>query len=269
VIADVLHTIDPLSESLDVPIEYTAEEGLPLIRLQAPILRQALLNLLNIAIGHSPRRIDIHTSARPGQVLINIDALPDLAPPSRTPAQNADSLDMTKQLVQLCSGALRVSAGLGAGSLHKAFSAQIALDAEEQITVLVIDDNRDVLQLFQRYLSGSRYRFAGASSAQQGLTRATAWAGENTQDRGLRPEIVVLDVMMPEQDGWTLLGQLREHPRTRDVPIIVCTILPQEQLALTLGADEFLRKPVSRSELLSALDRQADTRAPEAAAPAS
>jgi CheY-like chemotaxis protein len=68
----------------------------------------------------------------------------------------------------------------------------------------------------------------------------------------------VLDVMMPEQDGWTLLGQLREHPTTRGVPIIVCTILPQEQLALTLGAAEFIRKPVSRKTLLSALDRQAD-----------
>jgi CheY-like chemotaxis protein len=70
------------------------------------------------------------------------------------------------------------------------------------------------------------------------------------------PQVIVLDVMMPERDGWTVLGQLREHPKTHDIPVIVCSILSQEQLALTLGAAQFLRKPVTRQALLSALDHQ-------------
>jgi CheY-like chemotaxis protein len=69
--------------------------------------------------------------------------------------------------------------------------------------------------------------------------------------------IILLDVMLPGIDGWELLGRLREHPTTQGTPIIVCTILPHEQLALTLGAAQFLRKPVSRSTLLRALDAQA------------
>jgi len=67
-----------------------------------------------------------------------------------------------------------------------------------------------------------------------------------------------LDVMLPGIDGWELLGQLREHPQTSCIPVVVCTILPQEPLALALGAAAFLRKPVSREALLSALDRTAD-----------
>ena len=61
---------------------------------------------------------------------------------------------------------------------------------------------------------------------------------------------------MPEQDGWTLLSQLREHPKTQDIPIVVCSILSQETFARALGAVDFLRKPVNRQEFLEVLDRQ-------------
>ena len=62
--------------------------------------------------------------------------------------------------------------------------------------------------------------------------------------------------MMPERDGWALLGELRAHPETRGIPVVVCTILSQGELALALGAADFIRKPVGRMGLLSALDRQ-------------
>jgi CheY-like chemotaxis protein len=253
VIREVLETIDPLRESLGVPIVYTAKDDLPLIRLQAPILRQALLNLLNIALSNSPRQIEVCTEARSRQVLIQIQATPGRHAPSHSPEKADESLEMARQLIQLCQGSLRTTWSSGGEPAKAAFAAQITCQAEEQISVLVIDDNEDVLRLFRRYMSGSRYRFIGAPSAQLGLAQAT-----NREQAG-RPQIIVLDVMMPEQDGWTLLGQLREHPQTQDLPVIVCTILPQEQLALTLGAAEFIRKPVSRSELLAALDRQVAT----------
>ena len=69
------------------------------------------------------------------------------------------------------------------------------------------------------------------------------------------PAAILLDVMLPGVDGWELLGRLREHPQMQEVPVIVCTILPQERVALTLGAAAFLRKPVSREALLAALDQ--------------
>jgi CheY-like chemotaxis protein len=63
-------------------------------------------------------------------------------------------------------------------------------------------------------------------------------------------------VMMPNVDGWELLGRLRQHPSTADIPVLVCTILPQETLALSLGASAFVRKPITRQVFLSALDHQ-------------
>jgi CheY-like chemotaxis protein len=64
-----------------------------------------------------------------------------------------------------------------------------------------------------------------------------------------------MDVMLPSINDWALLGQLRVHPALLGVPIIVCTILPQEDLALALGAAVYLRKPINREVLLSMLDQ--------------
>ncbi len=87
--------------------------------------------------------------------------------------------------------------------------------------------------------------FVGAEDAEQGLALATE----------LQPKAILLDVMMPNRDGWSLLGRLREHPRTEDIPVVVCTILSQRELALALGAAGFIRKPVIRADLLQLLDR--------------
>jgi CheY-like chemotaxis protein len=122
-------------------------------------------------------------------------------------------------------------------------------EADRHPTVLVIDDNADTLRLVERYLTGSRFTYAGARDPEQALALAER----------LSPAAVVLDVMLPGIDGWELLGRLRTHPKTAGVPIIVCTILPEEHLALSLGAAEFLRKPVSRRVLLAALQRQVAT----------
>jgi CheY-like chemotaxis protein len=69
------------------------------------------------------------------------------------------------------------------------------------------------------------------------------------------PQAILLDVMMPQVDGWKVLARLRQHPATEQIPVIVCTIMAQEELALALGAGGFLRKPVSRQDFLDALDR--------------
>ncbi len=63
--------------------------------------------------------------------------------------------------------------------------------------------------------------------------------------------------MMPGVDGWEILARLRQHPLTGNLPVIVCTILPERELALALGAAGFLPKPVTRQALLGALRRAA------------
>jgi CheY-like chemotaxis protein len=115
-------------------------------------------------------------------------------------------------------------------------------------TVLVIDDNEDVLQLFQGYLNSHGYRVVTAQTAQEAIDRAHQF----------QPYAITLDLMMPEHDGWELLQILLTQPDTSDIPIIVCTVLKQKELALSLGATAYLEKPVTKQALLSALEALAE-----------
>jgi CheY-like chemotaxis protein len=156
-----------------------------------------------------------------------------------TAAPDASSLDMARRLAGLWGGRLTVSEG------EHAFQADLACPALEQLPVLALDDNAGTLHLLQRYAAGTRYRLIGTRDPEEVLTLVEA----------VSPEVVVLDVMMPRVDGWEVLGRLRQHPLTAHVPIIVCTILTQEELALSLGASAFLTKPVTRQAFLAALDQ--------------
>jgi CheY-like chemotaxis protein len=243
VIRAALKTLSPSLVALGVSGVYQAEENLPQVWSRGPVLQQALVSLVNLAIRSTPGgEVCIRPQVDPTQVCLLIQATSTSLPvaPSRDPAK---SLQAVEQLMPLCRGSVEI---ISWGQEGQPFAAKITLPIREEVTVLVIDDNADTRQLFRRYLSGSHYRFMGASSAREGLTMALE----------LEPQLIVLDVMMPGQDGWALLGQFREHPQTDYVPVIVSTILPQEELALDLGAADFIRKPVSQAALLSALDRQ-------------
>ena len=69
------------------------------------------------------------------------------------------------------------------------------------------------------------------------------------------PDLIVLDVMLPDTDGWKLLIQLHEDPITRSIPVIICTVIREEELAYSLGAAHFLAKPVEPRQLVEALDQ--------------
>jgi CheY-like chemotaxis protein len=114
-------------------------------------------------------------------------------------------------------------------------------------TVLVVDDSDDMRALFRRYLSGGPYRVVESGRCDEVVDLV----------QRERADCVILDVMMPSRDGWDVLQSLRGHPETRAVPVIVCTVLRQRALALSLGATDFLTKPVTRDALLSSLRRVA------------
>ena len=114
-------------------------------------------------------------------------------------------------------------------------------------SVLVIDDNSDVLQLYERYVLGTRFRLTLCQKAELALQVAAS----------LQPQIIIIDIMMPGLDGWSLLGQLSHHPATATIPVIVSTVVSERDLALTLGAVDFVQKPVNRAEFLDALTRSA------------
>ncbi len=249
-VRSVLQTVSPLIESKGKRVSYSEAEELPRVWLKAPLLRQALLNLISATLQFgASEEIAIRGEAYPHEVYVWIQTT--LQQNTTVPKQNdyAMQLEMTEKLIMLCQGSLEIAvdeSGEGAG--ERSFVATITLPVAEQHTVLVIDDNADTRRLFEQYLSGSPYRSISTDNAQSGLALA----------RELAPQVIILDLMMPDEDGWSVLWQLREHPQTRAIPIIVCTILPMAELGLVLGAAEFLQKPVTRPAFLNALNRQVD-----------
>jgi CheY-like chemotaxis protein len=210
-------------------------------------LRQVLLNVLVAAIHSVPGglvRIEAGTHLQGVRVSMQPLGQAVASTAEQTDERNPN-LKMARDLLELSGGSMTLTSG---ENPDYPSSISLTLPAVSQVPVLVVDDNLDALQLFRRYLAGTYYSFIPAREPEQAVALAEA----------LSPGIIVLDVMLPGVDGWELLGRLREHPRIRGTPIIVCTILPQEQLAMALGAADFLRKPVSRATLLSALDRQTE-----------
>lgn len=237
----------PLTQRYNVRLEYEpAEPGAP-IQGQASLLRQALINLLVGAIGAVPGgRVRVTIADDAQGIAVRVEASPVRPQAFAEAGAWTESLTMAQQLIGLFGGRLELAPAA------QARAVTLRLTPLERLPVLVIDDNLDTLRLLERYLAGTRYQFIAARDPAQALTLAAQ----------THPRAVLLDVMLPDLDGWELLGRLREHPQTDHIPIIVCTILPQEPLALALGAAAFLRKPVSRETLLAVLDRQIASSAP-------
>jgi CheY-like chemotaxis protein len=112
-------------------------------------------------------------------------------------------------------------------------------------TVLVVDDNPDIVHLYQRYLVGTQYHLVHLAKGQEVFDGISE----------IRPDIIVLDIMLPDVDGWDLLTRLTEHPETRGIPVIVCSVVSDPDLTRALGARASLSKPVQRQEFIRSLDQ--------------
>lgn len=241
-IETVLKTVAPLVQALGVSADL-ADLLVPAVAGQSSTLRQALLDVTTACIRAVPNgTITIGAEVVAQQVHIVVHASALQGRECRLEKEQAEGLDMARRLLALMGGALQASP---AGARRCAVTLSLAI--AEQVAALVIDDNADTLQLFRRYLAGTRYPFHDCRDPRLALQMA----------KDLQPQIIVLDVMLPGIDGWQLLQQLREDPATQDIPVILCSILPEEHLALTIGAAAYLRKPVSRADFLAALDRHA------------
>ena len=112
-------------------------------------------------------------------------------------------------------------------------------------TIMVIDDNQALLQLLQRYLSGHRCQVLTVPNGEKGWSLL----------QEIIPDALIMDVMMPELDGWELLQRIRSNPVTQDIPVVVCTVFNNAELAYALGASYFLHKPVDQGMISHALKR--------------
>jgi signal transduction histidine kinase/CheY-like chemotaxis protein len=111
--------------------------------------------------------------------------------------------------------------------------------------VLVIDDDENIRDLVRRYLAQDGLHVKTASGGEEGVRLA----------KELTPAIITLDVMMPRLDGWAVLSALKSDPETVDIPVIMVTVLEQQEMGFALGATDYLTKPVDRDQLSSVLKK--------------
>jgi CheY-like chemotaxis protein len=238
--ASLLPILDSLAHTQGVNLQIMLPSPAPSVRANPTLLRQILLSLASHAISHAmPRtltlvaeaegRIPDAASWRAGWRLHGGLHLDRLLPATDTLATLAAALGGQVQIEPGAVGEIVL---------------WLALPQAIQRRVLVIDDNQDLLELFRRYLAGHPYQVQSASSVDEGLV----------QVRRAAPDAVVLDLMMPGRDGWELLAALRQDPALRGVPVIVCSVLHEPELAHALGAQRVLKKPVGATELLAALE---------------
>ncbi|HNT23061.1 MAG TPA: response regulator [Anaerolineales bacterium] len=121
----------------------------------------------------------------------------------------------------------------------------LALPRGLRPVILVVDDQAPTLRMYQRYLSRYAFDVVGVSDPTQVLALA----------RKLRPQLITLDVMMPHVDGWELLQALQADGFTSQIPVVVCSAWEEPELARSLGAAYFLKKPITQRDLLAVLEQ--------------
>ena len=160
----------------------------------------------------------------------------------------------TIELPRIASAVLAPSGLGGAGDSQSAANSAIKTDVirggkirGEAIrgTVLAIDDNPDALDLISRSLSKDGYRVIMATSGEAGLVLA----------RSHRPDIITLDVMMPQMNGWQVLAAIKADVHLSTTPVVLLSVVENNEIAMALGATDCLTKPIDWGKLQVCLDR--------------
>ena len=117
--------------------------------------------------------------------------------------------------------------------------------AGEAVTVLVVDDDAKVRDLLSRFLGRKGYHVRTAANGKEALSLAES----------LRPDAITLDVPMPGMDGWAVLSALKNNAELSEIPVIMLSIVEDRRIGFSLGAADYLIKPVDRDKLLSTLHK--------------
>jgi signal transduction histidine kinase/CheY-like chemotaxis protein/HAMP domain-containing protein len=167
-------------------------------------------------------------------------------------------LAITRHFCQMLGGDVTATSRPGAGSTFTivlpdgvvapvepagAAVPQISGEISSTITVLVVDDDSAAHDLLAAGLGREGYRLVHARNGEDALALA----------RKIRPDAITLDVMMPKLDGWAVLTSLKADPELCTIPVVMVTILADRGIGLSLGAAEFMTKPVDRNRLAALL----------------
>ena len=292
-VEDVIALTQPLVQKNRNTLVLTGEADAGSMHADALKLRQILFNLLGNACKFtSEGKVELnvaHATTAAGEPGIQftvrdsgIGMTPEQCAKLFQPFTQAESstsrkfggtglgLSITKSFVELMGGTVRVESEQGKGSafiitlplmVHDlpAEGSDASFDepaptpaveehhdpASGRRLVLVIDDDPYVHDMLRRTLPRETYDMAVATAGEPGLARA----------RELKPDAILLDIVLPGLDGWSVLAEIRKDPDLAAVPVLIMTILDQADRARSSTATDFFSKPIDRERLLEALGR--------------
>ncbi len=280
-IAEVIHKAVSTATGLikDKPIQLIEKlpDNLPSVKADSIKIGQVVLNLLSNAIKFTDKgTVTIEAALSQGanlnaelKILVS-DTGTGIAPadqaklfqrfsqvddsPTRKTGGTGLGLSISRSLIELHGGKIGLqSSEPGKGSVFF-FTLPlshfiIGLDASQaghgENVILSIDDDPQVIALYERYLKNYGFEVVGLTNPARSVEKAVE----------LKPFAITLDIMMPQVDGWQVLQDLRQDERTRDIPILVCSILEEEEKGFSLGASEYLVKPFLQGDLINAIRR--------------
>ena len=168
-------------------------------------------------------------------------------------------LPITKKLAEMMGGDVIVTSELGVGSVFTLYVPRECpqdydeveggnsidnLTEEEKIVVL-IDDDVAMHDLIRRTLSKIGLKLVGAVDSEKGMQIV----------REMKPKLLLLDVLMPGRDGWSILKECKSDPELKEMPVVMVSQLSQDVLSQSLGADDYLTKPINRDLFLETVSR--------------
>jgi signal transduction histidine kinase/ActR/RegA family two-component response regulator len=258
----------------DIGLTLEVDPSVGLVEADELRFKQVVLNLLSNAVKFTPDGGVVIVGARADRddmVITVTDTGVGVAPEDRerifesfqqgprgASTQDGTGLGLTlcRRIVGLMGGRMWLESELGVGSTF-GFSLPCGLQslpngfpspAREELRlpkVIVIDDDRPSVDLLTIYLDSAGFEVFSANDGASGLDAI----------RRQKPVAVILDIRLPRMDGWDVLAALKVDADTAAIPVVVVSILDERAKGLSLGAADYLVKPVSREELLAALAR--------------
>ena len=268
----VLSTAKGLVKEKSIQLVQHIPADMPTVRGDTMRVRQILLNLISNAAKFTDEgSITVEASVQKGptgkiEALINvIDTGPGISVEDQEKLFKAFSqvdgsatrksggsglgLSICANLVQLHGGRISVNSETGKGSTFW-FTLPLYHQPQQEIPtdrkiILSIDDDPQVISLYERYLNPKGYFVVPLTDPMMAKERILE----------LKPYAITLDIMMPERDGWSVLADIKSDPVTRDYPVVICSIIEEEDKGYSLGATDYLVKPILQEDIVHALDR--------------
>ena len=272
VINDAVGSIHPMAEAKNITVNNRVQSP-QFIFADRVRFREILTNLLSNAVKFTPEhgavRLDCEPFSDYGNDMVSFsvsdtgigiapedheaifDTFRQVGPTTRGVREGTGlGLAIVRRLVEMHGGTIELESEPGKGSRFTFTMPVRRSDRPGQPVVLIVEDEPSARELMRNYLQPFGIHVEMARNAKEGVVRA----------RELRPDAITLDLMLPGGNGWSVLRDLRQMPETSGIPILVISVLDEEQAALNAGAAAYLSKPLKKESLLRALREQCPQR---------